>query len=83
MTESRLTTTDNPFDPFEDFIAWRLFDMEQGYYTSERLARFVNLSDEMTQKEECEEIERAIDEFIAINPLTIYRKVTKQLQHTS
>lgn len=78
MTENRLTTIDNPFDPFDDFMSWRLFDMEQGYYTSERLARFVNLSDEMTQKEENEEIERAIDEFIAINPLTIYKKVTRQ-----
>ena len=78
MTENRLTTIDNPFDPFDDFMSWRLFDMEKGYYTSERLARFVNLSDEMTQKEENEEIERAIDEFIAINPLTIYKKVTRQ-----
>lgn len=78
MTENRLTTIDNPFDPFDDFMSWRLFDMEQGYYTSERLARFVKLSDEMTQKEENEEIERAIDEFIAINPLTIYKKVTRQ-----
>ena len=65
--ECMLTTLDNPFDPFEQFIPWFMFDVEKGYYTSSYLARIVNLTDDMTQKEENEEIERAIDEIILTN----------------
>ena len=37
--ECMLTTFDNPFNPFEQFVQWRLFDIEKGYYTCEYLAR--------------------------------------------
>ena len=59
-----LTTIDNPFNPFEDFTSWRLFDLEKGYNSCERLARIAELSDDLPQKEIDEEIERAIDEII-------------------
>ena len=78
-----LTTFDNPFDPFEQFTSWLLFDVEKGYNTCSYLARIVNTSDDMTQKEECEEIERAIDEIIMNNPLNIYKKVQRQAVHSS
>ena len=71
----RLTTIDNPFNPFDDFMNWYLFDVEKGYYTCSKLARLTNTTDEMTQIEESEEIERAIDELIKIDPLDIYTKV--------
>ena len=76
--EFMLTTFDNPFDPFEQFTSWFLFDIEKGYYTCQYLARIANLSDDMSQKEVDEEIERAIDEIIQYNPLNIYKKVTRQ-----
>ena len=72
-----LTTFDNPFDPFEQFTSWRLFDLEKGYNSSERLARFVNLSDELSETEENAEIERAIDEVIKYDFLNIYKKVRR------
>lgn len=75
--ETRLTTVDNPFDPFDDYTSWLQYDQEKGYNTQEYLGRIVNLSDDMTQKEEDEEIERAIDEIIKVNPLDIYRKVKR------
>lgn len=77
--ECMLTTFDNPFDPFEDILAWRLFDMEKGYYTSERLGRLVQpmLQEDMTQKEENEAIESAIDIIIKNDILNIYKKVTR------
>lgn len=73
-----ITTTDNPFNPFNDFNNWFLFDTEKGYYTSSKLARLTHLSDDMTEKEENEEVERAIDRLIEIDPLDIYIKVTEE-----
>ena len=75
--EHMLTTFDNPYDPFEQFTLWRLFDLEKGYNTCERLARIAQLSDDMSQREEDEENERAIDEIIEHDFLNIYKKVGK------
>lgn len=72
-----LTTIDNPFNPFEQFDSWFLFDVEKGYNTCSYLARIAQIADDMSQKEESDEIERAIDEIIAINPLDIYIKVRR------
>lgn len=77
INEVALTTFDNPFDPFEQFTSWFLFDVEKGYNSCNYLARIAKLTDDMTQKEENEEVERAIDEIIAMNPLGIYKKVFK------
>lgn len=73
-----ITTIDNPFNPFDEFDSWFMFDIENGYYTSSKLARLVNLDDSMTEKEEDEEIERAIDRLIEIDPLDIYKKIVKE-----
>lgn len=73
-----LTTLDNPFNPFEDFDSWFMFDVEKGYYSCSRLARITNITDDMTQKEESDEIERAIDEIIKYDPLNIYIKVSEE-----
>ena len=73
-----ITTIDNPFNPFDDFTSWFMFDIEKGYYTSSKLARLVNITDDMTEKEEMEETERAIDRLIEIDPLDIYKKITRE-----
>ena len=77
-TDCMLTTVDNPYNPFEQFALWWLFDKDQGYNTYEYLARTVNLSDDLTEKEIDEEVERAIDEIIAFDPLNIYKKVINE-----
>ena len=82
MSTCMLTTIDNPFDPFEQFTSWMLFDKEKGYDSSERLMRIANISDDMTQKEVDEEIERAIDETIKYDFMNIYVKVKKELKQT-
>ena len=74
-----LSTIDNPFNPFEDYSSWLMFDKEKGYDSAERLMRIAKLSDDMTQKEENEEIERAIDEIIKYDILNVYIKVCKTL----
>lgn len=76
--EFALTTIDNPYNPFDDFTLWLLFDKEKGYNTCEYLARIVNLSSDLSEKEMEEEIERAMDEIIRVDPLNIYKKVTEE-----
>jgi hypothetical protein len=70
-----LTTVDNPYDPFEQFEQWLLFDAEKGYQTLSYLGRIAHICEDMTQKEEDEEVERAIDEIIRYDFLNIYKKV--------
>lgn len=72
-----ITTFDNPYDPFDQFTLWFLFDVEKGYNTCSYLGRIANLYEDMTQKEEDEEVERAIDQIIENDFLNIYKKVSK------
>lgn len=81
--ECMLSTIDNPFNPFTDFVSWFMFDIEKGYNCCSYLARIVNLSDDMSQQEEDEEIERAIDEIIELNPVPIYIKVFRNTEVTT
>ena len=81
--DCKLTTFDNPFDPFEQFDDWFLFDVEKGYNSCAILARTAQLSDEMSQKEIDEENERAIDQIIKYDFTNTYKKVTKQLSNTN
>lgn len=70
-----LTTIDNPYDPFDQFPNWLLYDTLHGYNTCGYLARVANITDDLSQKEECEEINRAIDQIIADDFMNIYKKV--------
>ena len=73
-----LTTIDNPYNPFENFKAWYLFDVQNGYNSSSYLARIARISDEMSDQENDEEIERAIDEIIEYDFMNVYVKVTNK-----
>lgn len=77
--ECAITTFDNPFDPFEQFALWDLFDKEKGYDSNGRMMRLAQISDEMTQKEIDLEIERAIDTLIKYDFTNTYKKVTRKL----
>jgi hypothetical protein len=80
--ECKLTTFDNPFDPFEQFDSWFMFDVEKGYYSSSKLARVAKLTDDMSQKEVDEEIERAIDRIIELDFTNTFKKVTRNVDET-
>ena len=77
--ECRLTTVDNPFDPFDEFTSWFLFDVEKGYNCCGMLARIANFTDDLTEKETATETERAIDEIIRYDFTDTYKKVTRQI----
>lgn len=80
--ECMLTTFDNPFDPFEQFVSWFLFDTEKGYNTCSYVGRIANISDDMTDQEKAIENERAIDEIIKYDFMNHYKKVTKTFETT-
>ena len=71
-----LTTYDNPFDPLKDFDRWFVFDIVKGYNSCGYLARIAKTSDQLSDKENEDEIERAIDEIVSLNP-KLYKKLTK------
>ena len=79
--ECMLTTVDNPYDPFDDFNSWFMFDIEKGYNSCAYLARIAKLSDDMSDVEVSEEKERAIDEIICYDPLNLYKKVKRAVKN--
>lgn len=78
ITTCMLTTIDNPFDPFEQFTSWFLFDVEKGYNTCGLLDRITKLTDDLTDHEYNVEVERAIDQIIQYDPFNIYKKVRQK-----
>ena len=75
METCMLTTTDNPYDPFTQYEAWYRFDEDNGYHSCAFLARIARTSDQLSEQENMEEIERAIND-----PLGIYKKVKRKLK---
>lgn len=73
-----LTTVDNPYDPYSQWREWYYYDMVAGYSSCCYLDRVCHTSDQLSEEENLEEIERAIDEIVAFNPL-VYRKLVKMI----
>lgn len=78
MRRCALTTIDNPFDPFEQFDQWFLFDVEKGYNSCAYLARIAKTSEQLSEPEYNDEIERAIDEIVSLDFMNIYKKAVKE-----
>ncbi len=70
----RLTTSDNPYNPFTQFDLWWDYDVKQcRYMTCERIDSIALTSDELSDQENEPELQRAYDVIIkhgAINPFT-------------
>lgn len=77
-TQCFITTFDNPYDPSSDFDHWLLYDLEKGYNTCAYLARIAETSDQLSEVENEDEIERAIDEIIKYDFMNIYKKVKRK-----
>ena len=75
MSQCALTTVDNPDDPFTESEAWYRFDEDMGYHSCSYLARIARPSDQLSDAETEQELERAIDDIIKYDPLGIYKKV--------
>lgn len=70
-----LTTVDNPFSPVTQWDDWLRFDEDHGYYTNGMLARIAVTSDALSDADQDQAIETAIDEIVSENVLGLYRKV--------
>lgn len=79
MIESRLTTVDNPHDPFLDPEAWRSYDIRSGYNTLTFLARVLITSEELSDADQALAYEQAIDEIISENVNGMWRRVTREV----
>lgn len=77
MADHMLTTVDNPFDPYSDYEKWFAFDTSMRYNTCGLLARFTKSSDELSEADQDDAIEQAMDDIIANDPLGIFMKVTR------
>lgn len=71
-----MSTVDNPFDPFTDFAKWYAYDVQKGYNTCGLVARLAQPSSELSETLAVSDIESAIDDFIAIDPLHLFIKLT-------
>lgn len=80
MTRYALTTFDNPYDPFDNFDEWLIFDMDKGYNSCAYLGRITKFSDTMSEEEESLEVSRAIDEIIKFDPFKLYKKIEKTFE---
>ena len=78
-----LTTLDNPFDPFDDFTSWFMFDCEKGHNTSSRIARIAQIDSEMSQKEVDDEMERVMDLIVKYDFEDKYIKVQEKQTATA
>ena len=82
--EIRVTTVDNPYDPFDEWEKWLLFDTNKGYHTCERLASITVITDLFTDDEIYDAVEDGIEELMktgALNKLgeiVEFKKVIKE-----
>jgi hypothetical protein len=77
MAVHMLTTIDNPFNPFTEFDKWYQWDTAAGYHTTSFLGRIVKTSDALSEADQSEAIEQAIDEIVRENVLGLYTKATE------
>lgn len=76
-SEVALTTIDNPYNPFEDFLKWFMFDIQKGYNSCDYLSRIAFTSESLSDEENNRIIEEAIDEIILYDPFNIYKKIRR------
>jgi hypothetical protein len=76
--EVMLTTTDNPYDPFVQFDAWKAYDEVKGYYTCAYLGRIANTTNVLSEADESIAIDNAIDEIIKFNVTGNYVRAVQE-----
>ena len=73
--EARITTIDNPYNPFTEWDEWLACDMAKGHFTFALLGRIARLANGLSPDDNEQATEDAIDEIIAMSPDGFYKKV--------
>lgn len=72
-----LSTKDNPFNPHNQWDDWFAWDTSHGYHSLALLARVANISFDLPDQLNDEEVEDAIEEITTENLSGMHIKVTK------
>lgn len=80
--EYMLTTIDNPFDPFTQFKQWYMWDVKNGYNSSALLARVANVSNSLSEPDQTQAIQDAINEIVSENVSGMFIKVSRDQNQT-
>jgi hypothetical protein len=75
LAETMLSTADNPYNPFTEFDQWNNWDQQSGYHTLAYQARICLFSDELSELDQAQAIDMAIDEIIEHNITGNYVRV--------
>ena len=71
MNDFALSTTDNPFNPIDNFDSWYEYDEEKGYHSCSYLARIAQTVSSLSDDYNDDIIEQAIDEIVKENIIGI------------
>lgn len=75
MDHYMITTTDNPFSPVTQYDAWFAWDILHGYWSNSLLARVAYTSSELSEADQDDVIQQAIDEIVTENVSGVHTKV--------
>lgn len=78
-----ITTVDNPYNPFDNFKEWYVYDTSRGYHSTALLGRIVVSSDELSEADQALAVEQAVDEIVLYNVTGKYKKVTREFPDTN
>ena len=81
MEKYRLTTEDNPFNPFTQWDEWLFYDsMTCGYNTCERIAMQAKTSDQLPEQTNNYIIEQVLDELVEVGACSKQGKIVKYIK---
>lgn len=75
MADHMLSTKDNVYNPFTEFDQWYAFDTQAGHHTLSLLARVTRTSDELSELDQSQAIDYAIETILTEDPSDMYIKV--------
>lgn len=74
-----LTTSDNPFNCFDDFEKWFNWDKNHGYNLCKWIMNLARVSETFSEEDNAAEVERVCRNLLFLNPFGNFVLVTREL----